>query len=156
MKEFRKKFNNSLEKKKHGKIIITFDEVRPGTMYLENKIDTPVHGMSNGTVIAVGDVAANEQFCNYCNQLGSFLLKDKNIEPILGSSFRRKFPTVWCTLGYYNKRNEFKIDNELENIFKRYNNLQKVGFKVAINEIALVESKYKNLRYPKLVQKFRV
>jgi hypothetical protein len=152
----RKKIQQFSRKKKHGKIIITFDEVRPGTMYLENKIDTPVHGMSNGTVIAVGDVATNEQFCNYSNQLGSFLLKDKNIESILRSNFRRKYPTVWCTIGYYNKRNEFMIDNELENIFKRYNNLQEGGFKVPIYEIALVESKYKNLRYPKLVQKFKV
>ena len=152
----RKKIQQFSRKKKYGKMIITFDEVRPGTMYLENKIDTPAHGKSNGTVIAVGGVTSNEVFCNYCNQLGLFLLKDKNIESILGSYFRRKFPTVWCTIGYYNKRKEFKIDNELENIFKRYNNLLEGGFKVPIYEIALVESKYKNLRYPKLVQKFRL
>jgi hypothetical protein len=152
----RLKIQQFSRKKRDGKITISFDEVRPGTMYLENKFDTPVHGMSNGTVIAVGDVTSNKDFCNYSNQLGSFLLKDKNIESILGSNFRRKLPMVWCTIGYYNKRNEFKINNELENIYKQFNKLQGVGFKVPIYEIALVESKYKNLRYPKLVQKFKV
>jgi hypothetical protein len=143
-------------KKRHGEIIISFNEIRPGTMYLKNKVGTPIHGMSNGTVIAAGDVPTNKDFYNYSNQLGSFLLKDKKIESILGSNFRRKFPMVWCTLGYYKKKNEFKIDKELEGIFKKYNNLQEGRFKVPLYEIALVESKYKNLRYPKLVQKYRV
>jgi hypothetical protein len=44
-------------------------------MYLENKTLRPLHGMSNGTVIAIGDVVKNEGF-NYSNQLSSFLLND--------------------------------------------------------------------------------
>ena len=39
--------------------------------------------MSNGTVIAVGDVVQNEVFCNYSNQLTSFLLRDKKIKSIM-------------------------------------------------------------------------
>jgi len=125
-------------------------------MYSENKTLKPLHGIGNGTVIAVGDVVENEDFCNYSNQLGSFLLKDKKIKSILGANFRRKFPTVWCTLGYYNKQKEFKIDNDLEYIFRQNDDLNSNDFRFPISDISLVKSKYKNLRYPKLIQKFRL
>jgi hypothetical protein len=142
--------------KRDTKITISFNEVRPGTMYFENKTQRPSRGLSNGTVIALGEVIKNEGFCNYSNQLSSFLLKDKNIESILGANFRKKFPTVWCTLGYYNKQNGFKIGNDLEHIFSQYHNLNSNDFRFPISEISLVKSKYKNLRYPKLIQKFRL
>jgi hypothetical protein len=152
----RKRIQQFSRKKRGGKIIITFDEVRPGTMYTENKTLKPLHGTSNGTVIAVGDVVENEDFCNYSNQLCSFLLKDKNIKSILGANFRRKFPTVWCTLGYYNKQKQFKIDNHLEYIFRQNDDLNSNDFTFPISQISLVKSKYKNLRYSKLIQKIRL
>jgi hypothetical protein len=152
----RKKIQQFSRKKRDSKIAISFDKVRPGTMYLENNTLCPLHGMSNGTVIAVGDVVKNEHFCNYSNQLSSFLLKDKNIESVLGANFRRKFPTVWCTLGYYNKEKGFKIGNDLEYIFRQYDYLNSNDFRFPITEISLVKSKYKNLRYPKLIQKIRL
>jgi hypothetical protein len=152
----RKRIQQFSRKKRDNKIAISFDKVRPGTMYLENKTLKPLHGLGNGTVIAVGDVVKNEDFCNYSNQLSSFLLKDKNIESILGANFRRKFPTVWCTLGYYNKQKGFKIGNNLEYIFRQYDHLSCNDFKFPITEISLVKSKYKNLRYPKLIQKIKL
>jgi hypothetical protein len=152
----RKRIQQFSRKKRGGKIIITFDEVRPGTMYTENKTLKPLHGTSNGTVIAVGDVVENEDFCNYSNQLCSFLLKDKNIKSIFGANFRRKFPTVWCTLGYYNKQKQFKIDNHLEYIFRQNDDLNSNDFTFPISQISLVKSKYKNLRYSKLIQKIRL
>jgi len=151
----RKKILQFSRIKRDGKITISFQIVRPGTMYFENNTLRPSHGMSNGTVIAIGDVVNNEDFCNYSNQLSSFLLKDKNTESILGANFRRKFPTVWCTLGYYNKQKAFRIGN-LEHIFKQYYNLNTNDFRFPISEISLVKSKYKNLRYPKLIQRFRL
>jgi hypothetical protein len=138
------------------KLNIKFDSVRPGSIYSGNNILRPVKKISNGTVIAVGDVSQNEDFCNYSNNLTLFLLKDKKIKSILGPKFRRKFPTVWCTLGYYNKQKKFKISNDLENIFKKYDNLKGNAFEIPISELSLVKSKYKNLRYPKLIQKFKV
>ena len=152
----RKKIQQFSRKKRDGKITICFQVVRPGTMYFENNTLRPSHGMSNGTVIAIGDVVKNEDFCNYSNQLSSFLLKDKNTESILGVNFRRKFPTIWCTLGYYNKKKAFRIGNDLEHIFKQYYNLNNNDFRLSFSEISLVNSKYKNLRYPKLIQKFRL
>lgn len=150
----RKKVSQFSRKHRVKMLNIKFDLVRPGTLYSVNKKLRPIDGVSNGTVIAVGDVYQNEGFCNYSNQLTSFLLKDKKVRSILGNNFRRKFPTVWCTLGYYNKRKNFKIGSRLENIFKKYNYLNGNDFEMPITEIALVKSKFKNLRYPKLIQKF--
>ncbi len=152
----RKKIKQFSEKQQVKMLNIKFDAVRPGTMYSASKTLVPVDGKTNGTVIAIGDVAHNESFCNYANWLTSFLSKDKKVKSILGDNFRRKFPTVWCTLGYYNKKNNFKITAELENIFKQYNDLNSNDFEMPISKIALVKSKYKNLRYPKLIQKFKL
>ncbi|TLX92331.1 MAG: hypothetical protein E6K94_00100 [Thaumarchaeota archaeon] len=152
----RKKIQQFCGKQRVKMLNINFDAVRPGTMYCANKTLSPVGGVSNGTVVAVGDVTQNESFCNYANRMTSFLLKDKRVKSILGDNFRSKFPTVWCTLGYYNKMNNFRIASELENIFNQYNNLNGNNFEIPISEIALVKSKYKNLRYPKLIQKFKL
>jgi len=151
-----KKIQQFFRKNQAGKITITFGEVRPGTMYPEDKFLTPMHGVSNGTVVAVGHVTENEKFYNYSNKLTLFLLGDKKVKSILGANFRRKFPTVWCTLGYYNKQKEFKIRNDLEYIFRQHVNLNDTDFKFPISEISLVKSNYKNLRYPKLIQKFEL
>lgn len=152
----RKKVRQFSRKQRVKMLNIKFDAVRPGTMYSVNKKLRPIDGVSNGTVIAVGDVDQNEGFCSYSNQLTSFLLKDKKVRSILGNNFRRKFPTVWCTLGYYNKKNNFKVGVKLENIFKKYNNLNGIEFEMPVTEIALVKSKFKNLSYPKLIQKFQL
>ena len=152
----RKKIQQFFRKKQDSKITIIFDEVRPGTMYLEDKILTPMDGVSNGTVVAVGDVTKNEKFYKYSNKLTLFLLRDKKIKSILGANFRRKFQTVWCTLGYYNMQKEFNIGNDLEYMFRQHVNLNDTDFKFPISEISLVKSNYKNLRYPKLIQKFEL
>ena len=124
-------------------------------MYCGNKTLKPIMGQSNGTVIAIGDVSHNIEFTEYANSLTKYLLNNKNIKSILGKNFRRKLPNVWITLGYYNKKDEFKIDTVLEDIFNQYIKLDK-DFSFHISEISLVKSKYKNLRYPKLIQKYRI
>lgn len=133
---------------------IKFDSVRPGTMYAVNQTMKPIDKISNGTVIAAGDVAQNQHFCNYSNNLGTYLLEDDKIKSALGANFRRKFPAVWCTMGYYNKKKSFRIGKDLESIFSDFSMLEDTDFEIAISEISLVKSKYKNLRYPQLIQKF--
>jgi len=134
---------------------IKFDSMRPGSMYHGNKTLKPIKGLSNGTVIAIGDVSCNIDFFKYATSLTKYLMNDKDIKSILGKNFRRKFPTVWITLGYYNKKDKFRIDTVLEDIFKQYRKLDK-DFSFRISEISLVKSKYKNLRYPKLIQKYQL
>jgi hypothetical protein len=142
------------------KMILRFDCVRPGAMYTGDKTLRPVQNISNGTVIAFGDVSDNIDFCNYSNKLALFLLSDKKIKSKLGANFRRKFPAVWCTLGYYNKQSSFKMGDSLEKILSQYSNLSSnvsnFNFNFPVSEIALVKSKFKNLRYPKLIQKYQL
>lgn len=51
-----------------------------------------------------------------------FLLNDEKLKYILGRRFRRKFPAVSCSLGYYSQ--DFKVTKDLEIIFNKYRNLK--------------------------------
>ena len=151
----RKKIQQFVNQKRIKKLNIKFESVRPGTMYSEGKTLRPLQKISNGTVIASGQVNQNKDFFYYSNNLGLFLLNDKKTKSILGANFRRKFPSVWLTLGYYNRKTNFRIDNNLEKIFGKYSDLTANDFfNFSVSEISLVVSNYKNLRYPKLIQKF--
>lgn len=151
----RKKIHQFVNQNRIKKLNIKFESVRPGTMYSEGKTLRPLHKISNGTVIASGEVNQNKDFFNYSNSFGLFLLNDKKTKSILGANFRRKFPSVWCTLGYYERKSNFRIDNSLEKIFGQYSDLTGNDFfNFSVSEISLVVSNYKNLRYPKLIQKF--
>lgn len=139
------------------KLNIKFDSIRLGTMYLKDKTLRPIPNVSNGIVFASGDVNRNIEFLKYSNNLGSFLLSDKKIRSILGANFRRKFPSVWCTLGYYRDKANIEINKGLEQIFSQYSDLNDEGsFNFSVSEISLVVSNYKNLRYPKLIQKYQL
>ena len=156
-KVIRKKIQQFVNQKRIKKLDVKFESVRPGTMYSEGNTLRPLQKISNGTVIASGEVNQNKDFFNYSNSLGLFLLSDKKIKSILGADFRRKFPSVWCTLGYYKRNTNFRIDSNLEQIFGQFNDLTtKDFFNFSVTEISLVVSNYKNLRYPKLIQKFRL
>jgi hypothetical protein len=143
------------ESKKVKILNIKLDSIRPGSMYFGNRTLKPINGVSNGTVIATGDVSHNNEFSNYVNSLTKYLLNNRNIKSILGKNFRRKFPNLWITLGYYNKKDKFKVDTVLEDMFKQYQKLDN-DFNFPISEISLVISKYKNLRYPTLIKKFHI
>ena len=124
-------------------------------MYYGNKTLKPIKGPSNGTVIAMGEISHNVEFSKYTYSLTKCFVNDKNIQSILGKTLRRKFPTVWITLGYYTRKDKFKIDTLLGDIFKQYMKLDK-DFSFSISELSLVKSKYKNLRYRKLIQKYQL
>jgi len=131
---------------------ISLDTIRLGTAYQNNKTLAPVQGLSNGMVIAIGDVVRNESFSNFSNLLTVFLLKDKRVRSILGRNFRKKFPVVWCTLGYFDVK-EVKINNDLQRLFVQHADLNH-NIYFPVTEISMVKSKYKNLRYPKVIQKY--
>jgi len=151
----RKKIQQFVNQKRIKKLNIKFESVRPGTMYSEGRTIRPLQKISNGTVIASGEVNQNKDFFYYSNNLGLFLLNDKKTKSILGANFRRKFPSVWLTLGYYKRKTNFRIDKCLEQIFGQYSDLTGNDlFNLSVSEISLVVSNYKNLRYPKLIQKF--
>jgi len=150
-----KRLEKFFTRKSHFNLIVNLDTIRFGTMYLDNKTLTPFQGTSNGTVIALGDVAKNKTLFSFSNLLTRFLLKDTQVRSILGSNFRKKFPVVWSTLGYFNA-DELKINHNLLNFFVKKACLIDDSPSFTITEIHLVKSKYKNLRYPKLIQKYSV
>ena len=151
----RKKIQQFVNQNRIKKLNIKFESVRPGTMYSKGNTLRPLQKISNGTVIASGQVNQNKDIFNYSNNLGLFLLNDKKTKSILGANFRRKFPSVWLTLGYYMNKSKFRINNDLEKIFSQYSDLTGNDFfNLSVSEISLVVSNYKNLRYPKLIQKF--
>jgi hypothetical protein len=153
----RKKIQQFVNQNRIKKLNIKFESVRPGTMYSEGKTLRQLQKISNGTVIASGQVNQNEDFFYYSNNLGLFLLNDKKTKSILGANFRRKFPSVWLTLGYYMRKTNFRIDKGLEQIFSQYSDLSgNDSFNFTVSEISLVVSNYKNLRYPKLIQKYHL
>ena len=154
--QIQKRVQQFLELNRGKRINIKFDCVRPGAMYREDNTLRPLHNMSSGTVVAYGDVYENKDFCSYANKLTKFLLNDRKIKSKLGADFRRKFPAVWCTLGYYDKKEYFKIGEALEKIFLNSSHFgdNDFNFNFPISEIVLVKSNYKNLRYSKILQRY--
>jgi hypothetical protein len=153
--QIQRKVQEFIEQHPIKELKIKFDCVRPGAMYTGDKTLRTVKHLGNGTVIAYGDVLSNRDFYNYTNKLTIFLLNDKKIKSKIGVNFRRKFPAVWCTLGYYDKKECFKICDTLDQIFNQYSLLSSNGdFNFPVSEIALVKSKYKNLRYSQLIQNY--
>ena len=133
---------------------VNFNVVRLGTKYENKNTLKPDSGISNGTIIALGYSISNKKFANYGNMLSSFLLKDKNLSNILGKRFRRRFPTVWCTMGYYTT--DFVIPKDLETLFNKYKKLNKFFFKIPCCEVELGMSHYKDLRDWKSIEKFKL
>lgn len=132
---------------------IKFDMVRLGTKYHDNNPLMPINGISNGTVIAIGNNQSKDFIC-YGDKLGSFMLNDEKLKSILGRNFRRKFPTVWCTLGYYNE--DFNVTNDLKNIFNEYRNVRNNDYEISFSDLELGISKYRDHRDWKLIQKFEL
>ena len=131
---------------------VKFDLIRLGTKYTNGDTLIPISGVSNGTVIAFGNCTNNHSFTSFGNNLSSFLISDENVKKVLGNKFRRRFPSVWCTLGYYTT--DFKISDGLELLFDEYLNLDNEKFHLACYDLELGRSCYKDLRDWMPIQKF--
>jgi hypothetical protein len=137
-----------------GEMDVRFDLIRLGTKYENNNTLKPINGVSNGTVMAVGDYLRNSRFTGFGNRLSSFLLKDDDLNIVLGNKFRRRFPTVWCTMGYYIE--DFKVTSEIEKVFDQLLKLDSELFDTPCCELELGKSYYKDLRDWKPIEKFNI
>jgi len=137
-----------------AELSIKFDVVRLGTKYESNSTLNPIKNTSNGTIIAFGDTIQNKIFTDFGNNLASFLLNCRDLSPLLGRKFRRRFPTVWSTLGYYVR--DFKIRSNLELLFNEYVNLESALFQMPCGELELGKSCFKDLRDWNLIKRFRI
>jgi hypothetical protein len=133
---------------------VKFDQIRLGTEYEDKDSLKPAFGYSNGTVIAFGNSNCNNKFITFGNKLTSFLIQDRNLNTLLGEAFRRRFPTVWCTMGYFT--GDFTITKKLESLFKKYENLDENLFRMPCFELELGLSHYKDLRDWKSLRKFKM
>ena len=133
---------------------VRFDLIRLGTKYQNTNTLNPINRVSNGTVIAFGHIEDNNLFTNFGTALATFLMKDKKLKAILGESFRRRFPTVWCTMGYYTT--DFKINNKLELLYSKFQKLDSHIFHIPCYQLELGTSHYKDLRDWKRIQKFSI
>jgi hypothetical protein len=145
-----KEFCNGMQWKTNLKL----DLIRLGTMFEEGSSLNPVPGLSNGTVIGYGGILPNKEFVAFGNELCSFLLKDRVLQSILGRNFRRRFPTVWCTMGFYTRG--FKITGKLEDLFNEYLHFESSYFESPCRELELGKSCYKDLRDWKTIRKFHI
>ena len=131
---------------------VKFDLLRLGTKYEHSSNLTPLPNHSNGTVIAIGSCSSNKKFTTFGNNLCSYLLKDKSLRRVLGKRFRRRFPTVWCTMGHYTT--DFKVTIEFETLFSKFQNLFEPFFEIPCYDFELGTSHYKDLRDWKQTEKF--
>jgi hypothetical protein len=148
----KEKINEHFEKSPVREMCVKFDLVRLGTKYANHNNLSPVPGISNGTIIAIGDFNTNERFITFGNNLCSYLLEDKNLRTVLGKEFRRRFPTVWCTMGHYTK--DLNVTQNLETLFRKHENLDSRFFNFPCYEVQLGCSQYKDLRDWRPIRKF--
>ena len=92
------------------------------------------------------------EFTTYGNELIAFLLRDRKLNFILGKSFRRRFPTVWCTLANYAR--DFTITDNFESLFNKFKSLNEALLQISCLDLELGLSHYKDLRDGKPIQKF--
>lgn len=86
----RKRIQEFVKQNRIKKLDINLDSIRPGTMYLNGQTLRPIPKISNGIVIASGEVNLNNGFLNYSNDLGLFLLNDKKIKVNSWRQFQKK------------------------------------------------------------------
>ena len=145
---------NEFIKIRQTNLSVKLDLIRLGTKYEGMASLKPISGVSNGTVIAFGNSNSNKKFNAYGNKLISFLKRDGILNALLGDTFRRRFPTVWCTMGYYTR--DFTITNKLESLFSKYDKLDEALFRIPCFDLELGLSHYKDLRDWKSLRKFKL
>jgi hypothetical protein len=136
--EFKKVIYNSVKEyidhQKLGALQLQFDCIRPGT-WRSSKNKKIVSDCSDGTVIATGNMAAadNKKFCEIGRRLADYLRNELNY--IFEPDFTKKFPTTWCTLGYFDCA-DFEISPELSDLFDA---VKKLNITLTIDQLSMFE-----------------
>lgn len=124
-----------------GRIYFTlnFDCIRPGTpKKLEHQ------NQSDGTVIIYGKYQTNTDFVECAESLAKDL--KSHFSNIFPENYNRIAPTVWCTLGYFQK--DFELREETEIMFNQWKNLNEFDLKIStiqIKELKMLKTPTKSL-----------
>lgn len=148
--------NNFLEERKKkcnlNPIKLNFHEIRPGTWYDKQNRDYPNLYDSNGTVIAIGNKSqsGNIDFVTLADQLVVHLRR--YLPSKFKENFKRKFSTVWSTLGYFDPI-DFDITKKFVDTFQEFKErYSKQPLPIKIEKLSLVEFTYKDLSDAKILK----
>jgi hypothetical protein len=99
-----------------GPLNIKSSLVRPGSWYKDGQ-EVPM--ISNGTVIIMADLESPsaQKFIRIGDVLERYLKEE--LPYICDASFKRKFPTMWCTLGYFD-HDDFQVTEQIRDTFKSF------------------------------------
>jgi len=125
------------------KIKLKFNEIRPGTWHGLHNAQIP--DASNGTVVAIGNpnTKDNDIFVTLANELVCYLKNE--LGAIFSNDYDRKFPTVWSTLGYFNRK-DFGITKNFADTFNQLKiQYRKDLMKIVVDRFSLVEYSFKDL-----------
>lgn len=122
-----------------GPLNIKCNLIRPGSWY--NNDMKKIRMLSDGTVVAMADLenSDTQKFTRVGNVLARYL--QEKLPYIFDLSFGRKFPSVWCTLGYFD-HDDFEIT---ENIRDSFNIITRNTITVNIKEVQMVQFKKRTL-----------
>jgi hypothetical protein len=111
-----KKFFDNCHQYMSGPLRIESSLVRPGSRYKGGR-EVPM--ISDGTVILMADLESTpaQRFLRIGNVLERYLRQE--LPHIFEASFKRKFPTMWCTLGYFDHE-DFEIEELIRDMFKGF------------------------------------
>jgi hypothetical protein len=117
---------------------VKFNLIRPGSWNIEDK---QRYLLGDGTVVAMGNLGDENtrKFAKIGKDLAYHLRYE--LPNIVGCDFKRKFDTVWCTLGYYD-REDFEITDEVNRTFE---GLRNINISTRIDRFDIVEFRKKSL-----------
>jgi hypothetical protein len=129
---------------------LNFKRIRPG-----NWLDRHQELFdSDGTIVAIGELekdSDNDRFDMLGKDLANFLIS--KIPKVVGSGLGRKYPTNWCTLGYFRTR-DFILNKKFVDMFDKWKSLTDIIPPVRITKLELVKTPYRSLEGSKTICEF--
>lgn len=139
------KFFDEYKTFRSGPLEIKCDLIRPGSWYRNSE---DIFLVSNGTVVLMADLEHpdTQKFLRVASVLERYL-KEK-LPNVFDQSFKRKYPTMWCTLGYFT--HDFEVTPFIKTRFPRLNTNRIIN--IRINNIEVVDFEKKNLEKAKRIR----
>ena len=134
------------------KFNLNFKRIRPGSWYgLQGEI---VPLASDGTIVAIGELgkgSENEGFNALGKDLALFLIS--KLPSIFGNGLEPKYPTIWCTLGYFDT-DDFIMNKPFVDRFSKWESLSGIIPSISITKLQLVRTRFRSLECSDIICEF--
>ena len=134
------------------KFNLNFNRIRPGGWYgLQGEI---VPLASDGTIVAIGELgkgSENEGFNALGKDLALFLIS--KLPSIFGNGLEPKYPTIWCTLGYFDT-DDFIMNKPFVDTFSKWESLSGIIPSISITKLQLVRTRFRSLECSDIICEF--